>query len=63
MEKNMKEKEGQKLSKKDLLVITTIVAVGMLVVAGINKIESSLLEELIVKNPEAFYAFMNLVKR
>lgn len=59
----MKEQEEQKLSKKDLLAITTIVAVGTLVVAGINKIESSLLEELIAKNPEAFYAFINLIKR
>ncbi len=59
----MKEQEGQKLSGKDFLIVTTFVAVGMLVVAGIYKVESSLLQELMEKNPEALYAFISLIKR
>lgn len=35
----------------------------MMALAGIYKVESGLLEELLIKNPEAFYAFINLVKR
>lgn len=60
---NMKEQEGQKLSKKDFLIITTFVAVGILALSGIYKVESGLLEELLIKNPEAFYTFINLIKR
>lgn len=59
----MKEQNEQELSKKDFLIITTLVAVGMMALAGIYKVESGLLEELLIKNPEAFYAFINLVKR
>lgn len=59
----MKEQNEQELSKKDFLIITTLVAVGMMALAGIYKVETGLLEELLTKNPEAFYAFINLVKR
>lgn len=59
----MKDQEGQKLSEEDILIITTFIIVGMLVLAGVNQVESNLLEELLAKNPEAFYAFINSIKR
>lgn len=59
----MTEQEGQKLSKKDFLTVTTLVAVGILVMGVIQKIEISVWQELITDNPKAFYALLNLIKR